>query len=46
VATVPIRYLRDVKGITAGAGSIWATSGSTVARIDPGLVTRRDDEAR
>jgi DNA-binding beta-propeller fold protein YncE len=45
VATVPVRYLRDVKGLTAGAGSIWATSGSTVARIDPGLVTRRDDEA-
>jgi hypothetical protein len=44
VATVPVRYLRDVKGLTAGAGSIWATSGSTVARIDPGLVTRRDDE--
>jgi DNA-binding beta-propeller fold protein YncE len=45
VATVPVRYLRDVKGLTAGAGSIWATSGSRVARIDPGLVTRRAEQA-
>ena len=44
VATVPDRYLRDLKGLTVGAGSVWATSGDTVARIDPARVTRRADE--
>jgi DNA-binding beta-propeller fold protein YncE len=41
VATVPVRYLRDLKAVATGAGSVWATSGTTVARIDPASVTRR-----
>jgi hypothetical protein len=44
VATVPVRYLRDLKGLTAGAGSVWATTGTTVTRIDPARVTRHGDE--
>ena len=45
VATVPVRYLRDLKAVATGAGSVWATSGDTVARIDPARVTWRGDEA-
>jgi DNA-binding beta-propeller fold protein YncE len=41
VATVPVRYLRDLKAVATGAGSVWTTSGTTVARIDPAGVTRR-----
>jgi DNA-binding beta-propeller fold protein YncE len=40
VAIVPVRYLRDLKAVTTGAGSVWVTTGASVARIDPSRVTR------
>jgi DNA-binding beta-propeller fold protein YncE len=45
VAIVPDRYLRDLTGLTTGAGSVWAASGTTIARIDPARVTRHAGEA-
>ena len=45
VAIVPDRYLRDLTSLATGAGSVWAASGTTVARIDPARVTRHGDEA-
>jgi DNA-binding beta-propeller fold protein YncE len=35
---ISTRHLRDVRGLAVGAGSVWAASGTTIARIDPARV--------